>query len=545
MSVGSGRAGMYPVPGRAAREDGSGESGRQLAARVRTFSAALAAAELPEAADSQLIDVMRVLEELKSAAAAVQARAAAAFDASQRRAQSRAGVPSGQLGRGVGAQVALARRDSPHRGNRHLGFGKALVHEMPHTLAALASGVLSEWRATLLVRETACLDLEDRHRVDELVCKDPASLEGLGDRKLIARIRSITQAIDPASQVRRNAKAVSDRYVSCRPAPDTMCFLTGLLPVAQGVAVYASLSRAADSLRVSGDERGRGQIMADTLVERVTGQATADRVPVEVQLVITDRTLLTGILHPKPITASGGSPETPGAMGSSLATTAHRDAPAYFPGYGIVPGSWARDLIRSALGARRRQTSSDRESTGKEPAAHPGPQSAAGPMPAPAPVPAPGSALGPMRWPRPGPGLIPGTILGHAASVTLRRLYQDPLSGELTAMESMARAFPAGLARLIRTRDQTCRTPWCDAPIRHTDHIQPHAEGGPTSYTNGQGLCEACNHAKEAPGWNATAAPLNNAATPAHRHTVRITTPTGHTYTSTAPSLPGTAASSP
>ena len=512
--------------------------------------------DLSEAwADPNLVDLMRVLEELKSAAAAVQARAAAVFDASQRRAQSRAGVPSGQLGRGVGAQVALARRDSPHRGNRHLGFGKALVHEMPHTLAALASGVLSEWRATLLVRETACLDLEDRHRVDELVCKDPASLEGLGDRKLIARIRSITQAIDPASQVRRNAKAVSDRYVSCRPAPDTMCFLTGLLPVAQGVAVYASLSRAADSLRASGDERGRGQIMADTLVERVTGQDTADRVPVEVQLVITDRTLLSDVLAPQHQTDGDRVPCAP-ATGP--------DTPAYFPGYGIVPGSWARDLIRSALGARRRQTSSDRESTGKEPAAHPGPQPAAGPMPAPAPgpgsmpvpAPAPGSALGPI----PGPGLIPGTILGHAASVTLRRLYQDPLSGELTAMESKARAFPAGLARLIRTRDQTCRTPWCDAPIRHIDHIQPHAEGGPTSYTNGQGLCEACNHAKEAPGWNATTIrttpPGNGSAStptparptvarptprtdPVSRHKVRITTPTGHTYTSTAPPLPG------
>ncbi|MFE5116766.1 DUF222 domain-containing protein, partial [Arthrobacter koreensis] len=190
------------------------------------------------------MDLLRVLEELKSSAAAVQARAAAVFDASQRRAQSRAGVPAAHLGRGVGAQIALARRDSPHRGNRHLGLGKALVHEMPHTLAALASGVLSEWRATLLVRETACLDLEDRHRVDELICKDPDSLDGVGDRKLIARIRSITQVIDPASQVRRNAKAVSDRHVSCRPAPDTMCFVTGLLPVAQGVAVYAALSRA-------------------------------------------------------------------------------------------------------------------------------------------------------------------------------------------------------------------------------------------------------------------------------------------------------------
>jgi hypothetical protein len=30
----------------------------------------------------------------------------------------------------------LARRDSLARGGHHLGFAKALVHEMPHTLAA-------------------------------------------------------------------------------------------------------------------------------------------------------------------------------------------------------------------------------------------------------------------------------------------------------------------------------------------------------------------------------------------------------------------------
>ena len=33
---------------------------------------------------------------------------------------------------------------------------------MPHTLAALERGALSEWRATLIVRESACLDVEDR-----------------------------------------------------------------------------------------------------------------------------------------------------------------------------------------------------------------------------------------------------------------------------------------------------------------------------------------------------------------------------------------------
>ena len=50
-----------------------------------------------------------------------------------------------------------------------------------------------------------------------------------------------------------------------------MTYLTGLLPVAQGVAVHAALTRAADTLRATGDPRTRGQIMADTLVARVTG----------------------------------------------------------------------------------------------------------------------------------------------------------------------------------------------------------------------------------------------------------------------------------
>jgi hypothetical protein len=47
---------------------------------------------------------------------------------------------------------------------------------------------------------------------------------------------------------------------------------------------------------------------------------------------------------------------------------------------------------------------------------------------------------------------------------------------------------------------------------------------------NGQGLCEACNHAKQAMG--RTARPR-----PGPRHTIETTTPTGHRYTSTAPAL--------
>ncbi|BCW34070.1 hypothetical protein StoSoilA2_01260 [Arthrobacter sp. StoSoilA2] len=101
-------------------------------------------------ADSnELIDQIRGLEDAKSAIAALQARAAVAFDLAQRREQTASGVPSPDLGQGVGAQIALARRESPNRGSRLLGLAKALVSEMPRTMAALETGQLNEWRATI------------------------------------------------------------------------------------------------------------------------------------------------------------------------------------------------------------------------------------------------------------------------------------------------------------------------------------------------------------------------------------------------------------
>src|SRR6202035_5586504 len=94
---------------------------------------------------SALIDEIARLERVKSAAAADQARAAVALDTLRRAEEAAAGVPKARQGRGVASEVALARRDSPARGGRHLGFAKALVCEMPHTLAALGRGAPSEW----------------------------------------------------------------------------------------------------------------------------------------------------------------------------------------------------------------------------------------------------------------------------------------------------------------------------------------------------------------------------------------------------------------
>src|SRR6478609_11008971 len=99
---------------------------------------------LPPATDcAGMIDRIRELEDAKSAIAAEQARLAVAVDLLQRREQAAAGVPAQELGTGVGAQIALARRESPAKGGRLLGLAKALITEMPHTLAALESGELN------------------------------------------------------------------------------------------------------------------------------------------------------------------------------------------------------------------------------------------------------------------------------------------------------------------------------------------------------------------------------------------------------------------
>ncbi|MFC7463433.1 DUF222 domain-containing protein [Brachybacterium sp. GCM10030252] len=83
-------------------------------------------------------------------------------------------------------------------------------------------------------------------------------------------------------------------------------------------------------------------------------------------------------------------------------------------------------------------------------------------------------------------------------ALTLRRLYTDPDSGELVAVESRSRAFPPALSRFIRWSHQTCRAPHCNADIRQNDHIIPHAEGGPTSLANANGLCAGDNQKEKA-----------------------------------------------
>lgn len=133
----------------------------------------------------------------------------------------------------------------------------------------------------------------------------------------------------------------------------------------------------------------------------------------------------------------------------------------------------------------------------------------------------------------PVPAPIARRLAAESAEVgsTIRRLFAA--TDRLVALESTARAFTGLLRRFVTLRDRRCRTPWCDASIAHLDHVLPHADGGPTSHANAQGLCESCNLVKEDPGWRHA---TGSADEP---HIVLTTSPTGHTYRSRAPASPG------
>ncbi len=648
--------------------EGYDGAGPAAGGAMASWSALLASLE-PAPGDAGRVDQIRLLEDIKAGCAAAQVRITATFAASQRerncppggdgaagnsdseQIRRVGGGPAAQrakaerlANRSAAAQVALARRESPQRGGRYVGLAEALVHEMPCTLAALTSGTINEWRATIIVRETACLTAQQRSAVDAEIADH---LDGLGDARLQALVKAIAYRIDPESAVARAAKAAGDRRVSLRPAPDAMGYLTGLMPIASAVACFAALCRYVDCQPpIPGDARTRDQRIIDEYVRRLTGRATGSRpatsspaapdagsttthpdgdtdrgsVPTTAHEATTEPDLgrdggdqgpryQTGVVTDNDTDglgadADGNADEDPdpgvdpvAPVGGDVPTGTDTDSGAgdAVPKVGSTGAGSAQDGPDDPVAAVRAsyQRAVDRERRQAEPCQDSAPPvSTAGGSP---PHPPPGdtsadrpaaaaaelghaptrnrgsaarlatrdpAASEPHDFPDgtgvvinlvitdrtlfgdgddpavlPGNHAIPAPLarrmvadLPASARVWIRRLYTRPDTGELVAADSKQRTFSQGMRHLLFTRDGTCRTPWCNAPARHADHITPYSEGGPTSIANGQSLSEDCNYIRTAPGWSA-------GPDPDHPGGIVVTTPTGHQYPSPVPDL--------
>ncbi len=428
-------------------------------AEIRALAGRLALPR-PDASDAERLELIRALEDLNRASAAAHAVLSDEFDRSQRQQQEADGVAAADVGSGVADDLALAGKVSPARSSNRLACSRALAREMPRTLTALTDGVIDAHQAEVVTRATTCLSTQDRRLIDEQLV---GRLAGLSTRQLRATVTALVYELDPQAHVRRAARAAEDAYVSVRPAPDAMCVISAMLPAAQGVAVYAALKRHAELLRASGDERSQGRIMADTLYANVTGRDPSTLPDIDLSLVLTDASLMAG--------------DT---------VAAHLD------GYGPLPAQTARDLltppgqvgVEGAPACSRGDGDSGQfcpggpRCTGWSCLLHHGAAEV---------IPSPPHAAQPR----------PEDVA--AARVFVRRLYADPLTGEVFARDTRRRFFSEAHRALIVSRDRYCRTPWCGAPIRHIDHRVRHRDGGTTDVHNGQGLCQRCNQGRERP----------------------------------------------
>ncbi len=219
-------------------------------------------------------------------------------------------------------------------GDRFVGLSRALVHEMPQTMAALSAGWCSERVAVAVVAATATLSVEDRGVVDARV---GPLLGRLGVKAAGGAAARVAAELDAASVVARMAAAVRSRRVTVRPAPDGMAYLSVLGPLKDVVGAYAALqarSKAVVSGQCPGEGpqgRGVGAVAADTALALLSGREAGQLQPVEVHLVITDRALL-------------GS----GDLDRSVFE------PARVPGHGSVPAPVARAWLREGLHGPRK-----------------------------------------------------------------------------------------------------------------------------------------------------------------------------------------------
>lgn len=404
-------------------------------------------AGLAHGADAvDLLAGVEALERVKSAAAAAEVALTAGFADLCARDEGAGRAPTGRrtppLAMSVGAEVGAATSGSPWAGEQRVLLSRRLRDDLPRTLDALARGDLTEDRAFAVAREVAHLGPDQRRQVDDDLAP---RLPGLGDARLRQAVRRSCLTVAADAEAVRHRHARADRRVTSKRLNDGTGQLVATLPLEHLAAVRAALDAAAATARSAGDDRTGGQVRADTLVARLTGQnPVTDATPVRVELVIGIESLI-------------GDGTEPGLV----------------LGEGFLPAALCIDLVRRA---------------------------------------------------------------SAAAKASLRRLFASPTDRALVAMESTARRFDGALAELLDLRDQSiCRTTWCDATIRHHDHVVPAARGGATSAENGQGLCERCNYLKESPGWSSwTCHPPGS-----ELHEVHTATEHLRLTRSTAPPLPG------
>ncbi|MEO6470683.1 MAG: DUF222 domain-containing protein [Aeromicrobium sp.] len=214
-------------------------------------------------------------------------------------------------------EVAMARNISPSAAGTQFGLAMGL-QRLPLVFELFHNGVIGEAVARAVVRESESLNVDDFVVLDTEIA---SKLPGLTHVKAAMATRRAVIRIDVEAARTRAGRNRADCRITLCPEPDGVAVLRVRGPAEQMVAVYNALDAWAQGLRSAGDERTRGQIMVQTLVERVTGLAHADSLDVEINLVMDAATLLGQ--GDEPVDLVGYGPISPDVADDLIAQAHH------------------------------------------------------------------------------------------------------------------------------------------------------------------------------------------------------------------------------
>jgi hypothetical protein len=272
-------------------------------------------AERSDAAAGHLERVARLRRQI-GALQAAQAQEVAAYLDARTGLDEELDLPAGPAQyRSMTAEVAIATGLSVLSAQRLMADAYDLARSHPHTLAALRAGDLLLGAARAVVAETrAITDPRLRALADQLIAAEavdvlPGKVRALAERRVIQ--------IDPDAATQATTQARADRHLRLVPGLAGTAYLEAFLPAEQAAACHTALRDQARAHKAAGDPRTLPHLMCDLLHERLTGTtpttpgtgtdtaagdthatggAPAAIVTINLDLVMTDRTLL-GLDH--------------------------------------------------------------------------------------------------------------------------------------------------------------------------------------------------------------------------------------------------------